>query len=459
MQPKEQEIPILTVSQLTRSIKRQLEQQFRVVFLQGEISNSKLHTSGHFYFSLKDAEAQIAAVMFKGASAKFTRMPKDGDQVMVRGELTVYPPAGRYQLVVQDMKPMGVGELLLKLEELKRMLHEKGWFDSKRKKAIPKLPKRIGVVTSPTGAAIQDILNVLKRRFAGFHLIINPVRVQGETAAGEIAQAIKQFNDHELVDVIIAGRGGGSIEDLWAFNELIVAEAIYNSRIPIISAVGHETDHTIADYVADVRAPTPSAAAEMVIAEQTEQIKHLSQITHRLERAMRHQLDVKKQQLKGIVRLPLFTSPYGLLGTPLQRLDSLHKRLELLKPTNQIRQMRLKLDTYCKALDRAAIVKIKHLERHLDGKGKQKLLNQLTLNKLHRFQEKFNALVGALKGADPKQILKKGYAIPFSKKDGSVINSIHQVQLDQEIRMILSDGELTSIVTEKTEYERDKKRD
>jgi exodeoxyribonuclease VII large subunit len=455
MQPKEQEIPILTVSQLTRSIKRQLEQQFRVVFLQGEISNSKLHTSGHFYFSLKDAEAQIAAVMFRGASTKFSRMPKDGDQVMVRGELTVYPPSGRYQLIVQDMKPVGVGELLQRLEELKRMLHQRGWFDAKHKKPIPKLPKRIGVVTSPTGAAIQDILNVLKRRFAGFHLIINPVRVQGETAAGEIAQAIAQFNQYGLVDVMIVGRGGGSIEDLWAFNELVVAEAIFNSRIPIISAVGHETDHTIADYVADVRAPTPSAAAEMVIAEQTEQIKHLSQITHRLENVMRHHLEVRRHQLRGISRLPLFTSPYGLIGPAMQRLDGFHKRLEILKPTTQIKQMRQKLESYTQSIDRSALLKVRHLNRHLDEEGKKKRLTQLTINHLGRIKERFVSLVDALTAADPKQILRKGYAIPFSKKDGSVITSVRQVQKDQQIRMVLADGEIISLITETKQYDRD----
>lgn len=453
MQTKDQDITILTVSMLTRAIKRQLEQQFRVVFLQGEVSNGKLHSSGHFYFSLKDAEAQIAAVMFRAVASKLTRMPKDGDQVMIRGELTVYPPSGRYQIMVLDMKPVGVGELLLKLEELKKLLLKKGWFDAKYKKPIPKLPKRIGVVTSPTGAAIQDILNVLTRRFAGFHLIINPVRVQGETAAGEIAQAIKHFNDYNLVDVIIVGRGGGSIEDLWAFNELVVAEAIFNSVIPIISAVGHETDHTIADYVADVRAPTPSAAAEMVIAEQSEQIKHLNQIITRLNNMMFHQLEVKRHQLKGIERQPLFTSPYGLLGPIIQKLDSYHKRLELLKPTTQIHHMRLKLLSLTVAIDRSIKVKILHTEKHLDVNGKQRMIKQQIINKLNRCKERFNSLVSALHGVDPKQVLRKGYAIPFSKKDGSVITSIRQVRTDQEIRMVLADGELNSIVTETIHYD------
>lgn len=446
MQTKEQEIPILTVTQLTRAIKRQLETEFRFVMLQGEVSNCKLHSSGHFYFSLKDVEAQIAAVMYRGAASKLARIPKEGDQVIVKGELTVYPPSGRYQINVLELKPAGVGELLLKLEELKKLLLQKGWFSSAHKKPLPKLPKTIGVVTSPTGAAIQDILNVLSRRFAGFRLILNPVRVQGDTAAGEIAQAIKQFNDYKLVDVIIVGRGGGSIEDLWAFNELIVAEAIYNSTIPIISAVGHETDHTIADYVADVRAPTPSAAAEMVIAEQTEQVRHLNQITYRLDTFLKHTLHVKKQQLKAIVRLPLLASPYGLIGPSMQKLDGYHKRLELLKPTNKIRRMKETLYKLSSSIDRGIQLKLRHLSKHTDCSGKQKRLNQLAVNILSRIKQRYQALVNGLQSVDPKQVLKKGYAIPFSKKDGSVIKSVDQVQINQEIQLVLADGELASIV-------------
>ena len=253
----------LTVSQLTNAIKLSLESTFPMIYLQGEVTNFKLQSSGHLYFSLKDANAMIGAVMFKGEASALKIMPKAGDQVVVKGELSVYPPKGNYQLVVRELSYVGLGELLLKLEELKIKLHQMGWFKSSHKKPLPRFPKRIGVVTSPTGAVIQDILNVLTRRFSGFHLILYPVKVQGEGAAQEIAQAIEQFNKYQIVDVMIVGRGGGSLEDLWAFNEEIVASAIFHSQIPIISAVGHETDHCIADYVADVRAPTPSAAAEM----------------------------------------------------------------------------------------------------------------------------------------------------------------------------------------------------
>jgi exodeoxyribonuclease VII large subunit len=249
------ELPVLSVSGLTQSIKMLLEGQFSFVAVQGEVSNCKLQASGHLYFSIKDANAQLSAVMFKGDLAKVPRLPKDGDQVILKGGLNVYPPSGKYQIVVRTLEWAGVGALLLQLEALKAKLKGLGYFDSGRKKPLPKFPKTIGVVTSPTGAVIQDILNVLERRISEFHLILNPVKVQGPGASQEIAAAIDFFNKHQLADVLIVGRGGGSLEDLWAFNEEVVAAAIFRSQIPVVSAVGHETDFTLADFVADVRAP------------------------------------------------------------------------------------------------------------------------------------------------------------------------------------------------------------
>ena len=247
----------LSITELTQAIKKAIEPPFRNLYLKGEVSNFKRQSSGHLYFSLKDAESQISAVMFRGDAATLQVLPKNGDHVEIRGDLSVYPPRGSYQVVVRYLRPKGVGALLLKLDELKRKIHKKGWFGKEHKRPIPSLPRRIGIITSPTGAAIQDILHVLGRRFANVHVIINPVRVQGTDAAGEIVQAIEQCNRYQLADVLIVGRGGGSLEDLWSFNEESVAKAIYESEIPIIAAVGHETDHTIAEYVADVRAPTP----------------------------------------------------------------------------------------------------------------------------------------------------------------------------------------------------------
>jgi len=297
---KESSLPLLTVSQLTNAIKMSLESMFPSIYLQGEITNFKVQTSGHLYFSLKDANAQIAAVMFAREASYLKTMPKAGDQVVIKGEINVYPPKGNYQLLVRELSFVGLGELLQRLEQLKVKLHQMGWFKAARKKPLPRYPKRIGVITSPTGAVIQDIINVLSRRFSGFSLLLNPVKVQGEGAAKEIAQAIEQFNRYQLVDVMIVGRGGGSLEDLWAFNEEIVAEAIYNSQIPIISAVGHETDHCIADYVADVRAPTPSAAAEIVIAEKAQQIEQLSLIKKRMQQTLIHLINQNRLRLNGL---------------------------------------------------------------------------------------------------------------------------------------------------------------
>lgn len=468
MQPSSTELPILSVSQLTQAIKHCLESTFRQVCLQGEISNCKLQSSGHLYFSLKDSSSQISAVMFRGDALLLKLIPKDGAQVIVKGELNVYPPSGKYQLIVREMTLVGIGELLVKLEELKIKLRDKGWFRAEHKKPLPFLPKKIGVVTSPTGAAIQDILNILTRRFSGFHLILNPVRVQGEGAAQEIAQAIRYFNTHNLVDVMIVGRGGGSIEDLWAFNEEIVADAIFHSRIPIISAVGHETDHCIADYVADVRAPTPSAAAEIVMAEKTHQIHHLSQIQKRLQQCASHLIRHAKQQLKGICRHPIFSSPYTVLGLKMQKLDDLRqeldrqmllklsnarhqlasreKLLESVKPSAQIRHLRQKLNMWNRALLNAWEGKQRHRRHLFSAEIKYRQLDQIWQRSQQSRKERLLRIIEMLGTIDPKNLLSKGYCILFSEKDNSVITSIRSVTKQQNIRVLLSDGQLSSTV-------------
>ena len=396
--------PILSVTQLTAAIKVCLEIKFPLVWLQGEVSNSKLHTSGHFYLSLKDANAQITAVMYRSEASKLKGLPKDGTQVIACGEIQVYPPKGNYQLLIRELRPVGVGELLQKLEELKQALLKKGYFKKERKRSLPKLPRRIGVVTSPTGAAIQDILNILTRRFYGFHLILNPVKVQGEGAAKEIAQAIEQFNTFDLADVLIVGRGGGSLEDLWAFNEEIVADALYKSRIPTISAVGHETDNCIADFVADVRAPTPSAAAEIVIAEKAQQLEQLEQMRKRMQHTLNHLIRQDRRRLEGIKRHPLFVSPYGLLGPWMQKIDDLREDMDRsilqqisvykakleaqrkvlfsLKPINQLRNFKQKIDYFDRSIRQAMTSKIYHAK-------KQTLLAEI---KLQQEWEKYIAM-------------------------------------------------------------------
>lgn len=485
------ESPVFTVSQLSFAIKHCLESTFPLVNLQGEISNCKLHTSGHLYFSLKDANAQISAVMYRPEVTTLKAIPKDGMQVIVRGDINVYPQGGKYQIIVRDLRPVGVGELLLKLEELKIKLHKMGWFRKEHKKTLPMLPQRIGVVTSPTGAAIQDMLNILSRRFSGFHLILNPVKVQGEGAAKEIAQAIEQFNKYDLVDVMIVGRGGGSIEDLWAFNEEIVAAAIFQSRIPIISAVGHETDHCIADYVADVRAPTPSAAAEIVIAEKAQHLQHLMQMQRRMQQTLTQLIRQDRHRLNGVMRQPVLQSPFGLLGPWMQKLDgwrsevdegilrniktyqfkleSKRQQLRSLKPTaklahykqqlsiwekniaqamiQKIHKLRVQLEHFKKLLNEKWQTKQNHLRAVFQEAACYKQLDGILLRLIKQKRERLENIRNSLDSVNPKNLLTKGYCILFSEKTDSVITSVHQVETHQDIRVVLTDGNLSATIT------------
>lgn len=415
---------ILTVTQITHSIKHELESVFPHVCVEGEISNFKAHTSGHLYFSLKDAHSQIAAIAYRADAVKFAQIPKDGQKVVVKGSINVYPAGGRYQITVKELRLAGVGELLLKLHELKVKLNKMGWFDQARKKPLPLYPKVIGIVTSPTGAAIQDILNILTRRASGFHVILNPVRVQGDGAAAEIAQAIRQFNEHQLADVLIVGRGGGSMEDLWAFNEEIVAQAIYDSKIPIICAVGHETDHCIAEYVADVRAPTPSAAAEIVIGEKEHQLQRLGQFGVRVEQLLKSKLFNLKQLFQKTLRQPHLANPYFILGPWMQRLDDFRQRLESLKPVARIAFHREHL---------------KQLTTQLDLRW-EKIF--------HNRSDKLSALERTLKAVNPKNLLAQGYSILFEEKGGKVVKSVNQVVVGEKLKVLVSDGTFITQTTE-----------
>lgn len=488
----ESDYPILTVSQLSNAIKHSLETTFPLVWLQGEVSNCKLNTSGHLYFSIKDTYAQITAVMFRPDVALLKSIPKDGAQIIVRGEINVYPASGKYQILVRELRLVGLGELLLQLEELKIKLHKLGWFRAERKRPLPKFPKKIGVVTSPTGAAIQDMLNILSRRFSGFHLILNPVRVQGEGAAKEIAQAIEQFNHYNLVDVMIVGRGGGSVEDLWAFNEEIVAAAIFKSRIPIISAVGHETDHCIADYVADVRAPTPSAAAELVIAEKTQQLQHLALLQKRIKQTILQLIKQDRHRLQSIVRHPQIQSPYGIVGSSWQLLDSLKEDLEIsirnhlrhlslrlenkrqllysLQPKTKLLHHRQKLAIFEKDAKAAILRHIQSYKLQISQKSitlsnlwkskqtecraqflaetKIKQLDHLVLRFLAHKRERLAYLKESLDTINPKNLLTKGYCILFSEKDSSVITSIESVTKNQNVKILVSDGHLKANIND-----------
>lgn len=462
----------LTVTELTQSIKNQLESSFSSLAIKGEVTNLRKQASGHYYFSLKDENAQISAVLFKGNARYATYLPQMGDKVLVKGELTIYAPRGTYQIIVREIKEAGVGELLLRFYELKKKLEKKGWFHPDSKKKIPRYPKTIGVVTSPTGSVIQDILNVLKRRYPNFHLILNPVKVQGKGASQEIAQAIEDFNRLDLVDILIIARGGGSLEDLWAFNEECVAKAIFQSNIPIVSAIGHETDVTIADFVADIRAPTPSTAAELSVKELHLQLHFLqetgNQSTSFLKRAIKH----KKMKLTTFQNHPLLTSPDRLLASSYQKIDgiqeslnrqidqtlkerslktyALKKQLQGLSPHARIDRLKEKMTSYEKALKKQILCQIKSKKDLLRSKQLTTYLERDLLKKLNERKTLIEQMRAHLKSIHPKNLLKKGYCIPFSEKDHSVIMSTHALKQGDQIFLHLHDGILKSTIDEVT---------
>jgi len=449
--PQNNQPPLLTVSQITNAIKFQLEHTFPSIQVQGEVSNFKRQSSGHLYFSLKDNEAQISCAMFKGNTSNIRTMPKDGDQIIVRGELSVYAPRGGYQIIVRELAFAGIGELLARLEQLKAKLHAMGWFDPARKKPLPKFPRRVGIVTSPTGAAVRDMIHILHRRNDQIEILLNPVKVQGEGAAQEIAQAIHQFNTHNLVDVIIIGRGGGSIEDLWAFNEEIVAHAIFHSRIPIISAVGHETDITLSDFVADLRAPTPSAAAEMVSIEKNQLLQSLTQLNRRLAQNLWQRIQHQKQQLRQVQQHPYIASPYHLLAPHLQKFDDLRERIDETMQ-NRLANQLLQLTSRKRELSAASpLTQIGHTKQKLDQIEKSLQISIGT--KLEQRKQNLLALSQQLRSIDPKNLLTKGYTLLFSQKDGSVITSADQMHHGDGIVLRLANGEARARVEEVIKHE------
>ncbi|NOX37324.1 MAG: exodeoxyribonuclease VII large subunit [Calditrichaeota bacterium] len=388
---------IYTVSRLTREIKELLEMSFPRLWVEGEISNFKRHTSGHLYFTLKDEHAQINCAMWRFRANGLLFEPRDGMQVVVEGELQVYEKGGYYQLVVHQIQPAGVGALQMAFEQLKQKLHQEGLFDEKYKKPIPDFPERIGVVTSPTGAAIRDIISVITRRFPGVQIILYPVRVQGDGAAEEIARAIRDFNEFGDVDVLIVGRGGGSLEDLWAFNEEVVARAIFESRIPIISAVGHEIDFSIADFVADRRAPTPSAAAEMVVKDRADLVMNIKQIREKITVSLLKEIHAYREKLQSLLRSYAFRKPEDIVYQKMQRVDELQKNIFL------------------------ATSHILALKR----------------NRLESLQYQLQAL-------NPTAILKRGYSICY--KDGEIVKDVSQVNVLDIVQVRLARGQFLSQV-------------
>ncbi len=460
----------LTVSELTQSIKLHLQPHFTHLKVRGEVTNLRKQASGHYYFSLKDEHAQVAAALFRGNRQKVSYLPEIGDQVLIEGTLNVYAPKGTYQIIVHEISHFGLGALFLQLHQLKLALEKRGWLDPAHKKPLPPFPKAIGVVTSPTGAVIRDIISVLQRRFPHFHLILRPVQVQGEGAAQTIQRAIDEFNTLKCADVLIVGRGGGSLEDLWPFNEESVAAAIFRSDIPIISAVGHETDVTITDYVADVRAPTPSVAAELVVKELCAQIKFLHETEQRCKSIALQAIKQGRIKVGGIQKHPLFVHPLTLLTDYYQKLDGMlhawasgmnrriethylrllavEKSLKPLSPQSRLRRLQEKLSLAHKMLIDRAVQLIEQKKQKLKFRELIVLLTR-QMNKWCKDQrDKLEKMSFYLKSINPKNLLKKGYCIPFAEKGGLVIMSSQTVKAGDRAIFQLHDGIIKTTINE-----------
>ena len=341
---------ILTVSELTQEIKISLEVKFSQVSVMGEISGFKSHVSGHWYFNLKDANAVIACTMWKGFNNYVYFTPQDGMKVIVNGKITVYPPRGNYQVDVRSMKPAGVGELQAAFEALKKKLAAEGLFDKELKKEIPLISEKIGIVTAIDGAALRDMISIAERRFPLAELVIAPARVQGSGAATEIVESIKQLNEFGDIDVIIVARGGGSIEDLWAFNEEVVVRAIFNSKIPVISGIGHEVDFTIADYVADLRAPTPSVAMEVVTPDQEEIFAFIDEFSNNAFQSVSKKIIYNKREISNIINSYSFRNPMNIINRKSQQVDTVVSAVQL-RTDLIINDLRNKLNLVRKTID------------------------------------------------------------------------------------------------------------
>ncbi|MBM7701586.1 exodeoxyribonuclease VII large subunit [Metabacillus iocasae] len=441
------EVRYLTVTALTRYIKRKfdVDPHLQDIWIKGEISNFKLHSRGHMYFTLKDENARIQAVMFAGQNRQLTFRPEEGMKVLIRGEISVYEPSGNYQMYVKEMQPDGVGSLYLAYEQLKAKLEQEGLFSSIHKKSIPTYPTHVGVITSQTGAAIRDIMTTLKRRYPIAKVIVIPALVQGVHAAPSIVQAIEKANELGQLDVLIVGRGGGSIEELWAFNEESVARAIFKSTIPIISAVGHETDFTIADFVADLRAPTPTGAAELAVPHITEVKERLSQRNIRMQRAMKEMMTLQSKRLERMKQSYAFRYPQKLVEQKEQQLDQLmdrlyreSKRYLQLKRTQYEQQTGLLMRNHPKKKVEQAREKhqtlTKDLQRDMHTILKQKqLLFSSTASKLHALS--------------PLKTMERGYSLVYNHEQ-ALIKTTKQVSKGDTVTVRLSDGQLQCKVSQ-----------
>lgn len=428
---------IYTVSEITSQIRDLLESSFDNIWVEGEVSNFRCPTSGHFYFTLKDEMSQIRAVMFRSQNRLMAFLPEDGMQILLRGKIAVYGPKGEYQIIVDYLEPKGIGALQLAFHQLKERLHKEGLFDQSKKRPLPYLPRRIAVVTSPTGAAIRDILKVVFNRYPNLEVLVVPVRVQGEGAAEEIAQAVKDVNSLGGIDLMILARGGGSLEDLWPFNEEVVARAIFDSSVPVVSAVGHEIDFTISDFVADLRAPTPSAAGELVVREKSKLLEEVNKLRYGLEKGIKLNIQRRKDEVFQI-------------------------RKGLGDPRRRIREIRLWLDDHQKDLCRAmnALISQKrnimiHEHRSLwymnpskrIGETRQWIFQAFDSLKvsqvkyIENLRQGLLRLMNSLESLSPLSVLGRGYSIVRKLPSLEIIRDASSIKMDDTLSITFHKGE------------------
>ena len=410
----------ITVSQLNRYLKFKFDQDPNLgqIFLKGEISNFKAHTRGHYYFTIKDEGSRINAVMFISQASKLNFMPEDGMKIMAIGRVSVYEATGGYQIYVDSMMPDGVGNLYIEYEKLKKKLQAEGLFDPAKKKSIPKFPETVGIITAPTGAAIRDILSTIKRRWPTTKTILFPSLVQGASAAPDIVKNIKRAENFDL-DVLIVGRGGGSIEDMWCFNDEEVARAIYECNIPIISAVGHEIDFTIADFVADLRAPTPTGAAEMAVPNQADFYNYINQVNIRLNKAMNTYIKQNREKLDRLKNHYILKNPISIYEIKEQKFDTTFEKLQFVM-TSILKNERNRYEKYIEKI------------------------NLLTEKQLDKNKNNYISILNKLEVLNPLLTIKRGYSI--TKKDDKVITSVKKLKKDDNLVVELTDGFISTKV-------------
>jgi exodeoxyribonuclease VII large subunit len=444
----------LTVSELTESVRKAIEARFSSVWVEGEISNFKAHSSGHWYFTIKDEGAQLRAKCFRSANSRIRFRPTDGLHVRARGRLSVYEARGDYEMIVEALDPVGAGALQIAFEQMRDRLQAEGLFAQELKLALPVFPGRVGVITSPTGAAIRDILNVISRRTRTVHVLFSPARVQGEGAGRDIARAIKLINEHhakaqqegrqfDLVDVLIVGRGGGSTEDLWAFNEEEVARAIRGSAIPVISAVGHETDFTIADFVADRRAPTPSAAAELVAAREDQICTAIEQLGQNLSRFIRYRIVNARARVQQQALSQAFAEVRGRLRDASSATTLARHRLQILV-AEVLRDAHLRADSLNRSIEPAQL-RARLREARVRFDSAYTGCTTAIERQLEDAEKRFGLATASLDALSPLAVLHRGYAIA-QREDGTLLRDAKTVSMGESIKVRLAEGKITAKV-------------